>query len=273
MYIRNILSIAALTTLFSASISSTIAETTAPEIKCQWNGKRVAYLGDSITDKWHIGTTRNYWQDLQTILGIIPHVYGINGNDFNGVLKQAQKLKKDEADKIDAIFVFAGTNDYNASVPLGEWYEFSDVPAPLAGGKTALRKRRTPSMDSRTFRGRINCAMAFLKENFPTKQIILLTPIHRGFAKFSETNVQPDESFPNNRGLYIDSYVNAVKEAANVWAVPVIDLNSISGLFPITPSHAQFFHKKDTDLLHPNAAGHLRIAEAIAYSLLCLPSK
>ena len=59
----------------------------------------------------------------------------------------------------------------------------------------------------------------------------------------------------------------AIKEAGNVWAVPVIDLNSICGLYPNTPSHARYFHKKDTDLLHPNAEGHEKMAYAIAYAL------
>ena len=239
-----------------------------PEIKSQWEGRRVAFLGDSITDKAHVGTSKNYWQFLEEILGISPRVYGINGDTFRGILKQAQKLKADGADKADAIIVFAGTNDYNGDVKLGEWYEYADAEAPIAGGKTQIRSRRTPSMDGSTFKGRINIAMSFLKENFPEKPVILITPIHRGFAQFGPDNVQPDESFPNRIGLYVDSYVEAVKEAGNVWAVPVIDLNSLCGLHPNTPSHARFFHKKDTDLLHPNAKGHEKMARAMAYQLL-----
>lgn len=179
-------------------------------------------------------------------------------------------MKSDGAEKIDAIMIFAGTNDYNGSVPIGQWYKYEEAEAPIANGKTQIRKRRIHIMDSSTFKGRINAAMAYIKENFPDKQIILITPIHRGFAKFGEGNVQPDESFPNRIGEYIDSYVDAVKEAGNVWAVPVIDLNSLSGLFPNTPSHAQYFHKKDTDLLHPNAKGHEKMASAIAYALLAI---
>lgn len=182
-------------------------------------------------------------------------------------------MKSDGAEKIDAIMIFAGTNDYNGSVPIGQWYKYEEAEAPIANGKTQIRKRRIHIMDSSTFKGRINAAMAYIKENFPDKQIILITPIHRGFAKFGEGNVQPDESFPNRIGEYIDSYVDAVKEAGNVWAVPVIDLNSLSGLFPNTPSHAQYFHKKDTDLLHPNAKGHEKMASAIAYALACNISK
>lgn len=240
------------------------------EIKSQWQNKRIAFLGDSITDKCHVGTTKNYWQYLEEILGLKPAVYGINGDNFCGILKQAKRLKSDGAEKIDAIMIFAGTNDYNGSVPIGQWYKYEEAEAPIANGKTQIRKRRIHIMDSSTFKGRINAAMAYIKENFPDKQIILITPIHRGFAKFGEGNVQPDESFPNRIGEYIDSYVDAVKEAGNVWAVPVIDLNSLSGLFPNTPSHAQYFHKKDTDLLHPNAKGHEKMASAIAYALLAI---
>ena len=256
--------------LFPAPAPAADAPAPQPEINSQWKAKRVAFLGDSITDKSHVGTSKNYWQFLEEILGISPRVYGINGDTFRGILKQAQKLKSDGSDGIDAIIVFAGTNDYNGGVKLGEWYEYE---APAAGGKTQVRKRRTPSMDASTFKGRINAAMSFLKENFPEKPIILITPIHRGFAQFGPNNVQPDESFPNRIGLYADSYVDAVKEAGNVWAVPVIDLNSLCGLYPNAASHARFFHKKDTDLLHPNAKGHEKMARAIAYQLLGLSAE
>ena len=45
----------------------------------QWNGKKLAVLGDSISDPCHIGTTKNYWQFLQEILGLEPFVYAVNG--------------------------------------------------------------------------------------------------------------------------------------------------------------------------------------------------
>ena len=38
---------------------------------------RIAFLGDSITDERHVGTTKNYWQYLSEMLGIVPFVYGI----------------------------------------------------------------------------------------------------------------------------------------------------------------------------------------------------
>ncbi len=50
--------------------------------------------------------------------------------------------------------------------------------------------------------------MAYLKKNFPRQQIIIMTPIHRSFARFGDNNIQPDEYFSNGQGLYIDAYVD-----------------------------------------------------------------
>lgn len=248
------------------------ADAKSDAIESQWKAKHVAFIGDSITDKVHVGTKKNYWQYLDEMLGIVPHVYGINGDTYKGVIRQAEKLKAERGTDIDAVFVFLGTNDFNGGLPLGNWYEIKDDQAPIANGKTEIRKRRIAAKTLDTFRGRINIAMEYLKSNFPDAQIIVLTPIHRGFAKFSANNVQPDESFPNRIGLYIDDYVNVVKETATVWAVPVIDLNSICGIYPNLPAHAKFLHNQKTDLLHPNAAGHYRMAKAIAYQLLAFPA-
>lgn len=267
---KNILKFLLLCAAFAAAFAADCAA--SEPLKSQWFGKRVAFLGDSITDKIHVGTTKNYWQYLGEILGITPVVYGINGNTYAGVLEQAKKLKSESPENIDAIVVFAGTNDFNGGVPIGQWYVYADAPAPVEDGKTQVRRRRMPDFDGSTFKGRINKVMAFLQENFADKRIILLTPIHRGYANFAADNVQPDESFPNRAGLYIDAYVDAVKEAGNVWAVPVIDLNSVCGLYPNAPSHAKFFANKDTDLLHPNALGHLKIARAMASQMLAYPA-
>ena len=241
-------------------------------VEQQWNVKKVAFLGDSITDKEHIGTDKNYWQFLEEMLGIEALVYGINGHQWSDLPGQAEKLKEEAGDQVDAIIVFAGTNDYYADVPLGEWYSYEPQKTTVSGPETDTRMRRVFQMDGSCFRGRINMVMNYLKTEFPDRQIILLTPIHRGYARFGDGNIQPEESFPNTLGLYIDDYVQAIKEAANVWAVPVIDLNSISGLFPLNKSHERYFNDKETDLLHPNSEGHYRMAKALACQLLHFPA-
>ena len=240
-------------------------------IDTQWQGKKVAFLGDSITDSCHVGTTRNYWQFLEEYLGIEPLVYGLNGWQWNGVRTQAETLKKEHGDNLDAIFIFMGTNDFNSGVPLGEWWSFREEEI-NSHGKIMKKPRRIFRTDDDTFRGRINSGMAYLKENFPLQQIVLLTPIHRGFAEFGGTNIQPEESYPNDIGLYLEEYIETLRKAADLWSVPMIDLYRTSGLYPVNDAYARFFHDAGNDRLHPNAAGHERIAKTMMYQMLSLPA-
>ena len=160
----------------------------------QWTGKKVVFLGDSITDKKRIGTTKCYWEYLVAMMGINPFVYAINGNQWNGVLIQAETMKDELRDDFDAIIIFAGTNDFNAGIPLGEWFTVAEKETEIAGPDAPVlgkRLHRDFNYNSETFTGRINKVMKFLKSNYPSKQIILLTPIHRGYAKFGNKNIQP----------------------------------------------------------------------------------
>lgn len=241
-------------------------------IKNQWVGKKVAFLGDSMTDKRHIGTTKCYWEYLAEMLGFEAFSYGMNGNQMKHLLAQADKLLKERGSDIDVIVILAGTNDYNSGIPIGNWYGEAYRNVPLENGELGGRRYRQLVMNNETFCGRINSLMNYLKSNFPTKQIIILTPLHRGFAQFGINNVQPEEAYPNKIGIYIDEYILTLKEAGNVWAVPVIDLNSISGLYPMNDAQTVYFHKADTDRLHPNALGHRRMALALMYQLLAFPT-
>lgn len=237
----------------------------------QWQGKRVAFLGDSMTDRRRVGTTCVYWEYLAELLGITPSVYGISGNQWDGVYKQALKLRAEKGSEVDAIMIFAGTNDFSHGAPMGVFFTDS-LRQTNHNGRQVMRKYRTPVLNDSTFCGRINKVMAFLKENYPQQQIIIMTPIHRGFAQFNATNVQPDENFANSQGLYVDSYVDALKQAASLWAVPIIDLYSLSGLYPLAGAQSLYFANRDTDRLHPNASGDYRLAKTIQYQLLALPS-
>lgn len=207
-----------------------------------WTGRRVAFLGDSITDARHIGCTSNYWNYLQRDLGIVPLVYGINGHQWIHVYAQAQTLLAEHPNDVDDIVIFAGTNDYNANTPLGTWTD-----------------------GEASFRGRIARVMDFCATNYPTCPVWLITPLHRGYATFGATNVQPDESYANTLGIWLDAYVDVLKEAAAKWNnATLVDLHAESGLYPLASAYAKFFHNASTDLLHPNDAGHARMAAAIA---------
>lgn len=248
---------------------TTPAQTTHP-----WQGKRIGYIGDSITDPNCIKEVRKYWDFLREWLQTTPYVYGISGREWNDVPRQAEQLDKEHGKEVDAILVFMGTNDFNAGLPIGEWYEETEEKVWAATGKPqqeVTRKRRLPVLTDATFKGRINKGILRLKQLYPDKQIVLLTPIHRAYAKFSDDNVQPDESYQNKCGEYLDAYVNAVKEAGSIWSVPVIDLNALSGLNPMVEEQIPYFNNPQTDRLHPNTKGQERMARTLMQQMLIIP--
>ena len=57
--------------------------------------KKVLFLGDSITDRRHIGCTKNYWGYLGDWYGFSPLVYGINGQQWSHIADQARAYMKD----------------------------------------------------------------------------------------------------------------------------------------------------------------------------------
>ncbi|MDO4160489.1 MAG: SGNH/GDSL hydrolase family protein [Prevotellaceae bacterium] len=239
-----------------------------------WQGKRVAYFGDSITDPKNSASKNKYWGLLQDWLGITPYVYAVSGRQWNDIPRQAEQLKAEHGDDFDAILIFIGTNDFNAGIPVGEWYveKQEKVMAGIHEQKHLVdRMRQYPCMNDSTYKGRINIALDKVKRMFPTKQIVLITPIHRAGFYRNDSNWQPTEDYRNKCGEYLKEYIDAVKEAGNIWAVPVIDMNAVSGLYPMMDEHAQYFNNADTDRLHPNDKGHERMARTLMYQLLTLP--
>lgn len=209
----------------------------------EWSGKVASFLGDSIT--YGAKTTKIYHQYLKELIGFSAcNNYGIDGasitNHSNGICTRYNNVASDS----DIIFIFGGTNDFYYNKPLGEWYTLS--------GTT-----RTLNKDVSTFRGALAEICDGLITKFPTKQIILMTPIHRDRLRNQQTDLEANAS-----GLYLDDYVECVKEAGKIFGIPVIDLNGESGLYPMNTENANAYFHAD-DKLHPNANGHLKMARVI----------
>lgn len=238
-----------------------------------YKNTRFAWLGDSITDPSHIGTTKNYWQFLEEMLGLKSYSYGVNGAQSNQIITQvdaAIAAATADGEKIDVLSLFFGTNDYNADVPIGEWYTETEESV-VRHGSTVTLKKKVFNTNNSTFKGRLYNGVLYAKQQLPDTKIIVITPIHRG-QYGNEANRQPSELYANALGLYIDDYIAAVKELGNVLAVEVIDLNAICGLYPLLDEFAKFFNSS-SDKLHPNARGHYRMACALANKLVATNNK
>lgn len=225
-----------------------------------WKGKKCAFIGDSITQG--VGTTKAYHSYLQESLGIVSYNYGINGAMMSDMYNQIVRVREEHPD-IDVIFIFGGTNDYNANIPIGTFYTESVQTVNVNGTQVSRKFRNIETNDISTFCNRLNKLLSYARQNFPKAKIILMTPIHRGYATFGTTNVQQNELYSNSLDLYIDDYVNAVIEASNIWSCSLINLFRDSGLYPVYENYAEYFANKDRDMLHPNAKGHKKIADVI----------
>ena len=240
---------------------------TAP--KGAWEGCRVAVLGDSISDR-RIDWWKHWWKWVGEELGAEMRVYAVNGQTWANVPKQTDAMAADSGGDVDAILVFIGTNDFNANVPLGKWWSETEETVDCNARKASVR-HRTPVFDANTLRGRVNIALEKLKRSFPDRQIVLITPIRRGFFRCGVGNVRQDDSYANEIGLYLEDYVRAIREAGDVWSVPVIDAYSESGLLPAMPSFTDCCNRESSDRLHPSTEGCRRLALTVAARLRTLP--
>ena len=236
-----------------------------------WAGKRVAFLGDSMTDPANSSSVLKYWNYLDSLTGIRPVVFARSGYRWDGIYRKAQELADSvPADSLDAIFIWAGTNDFNGSVPPGSLFT-ETVDSVRVNGTPSARRHRTISLADSTVSGNINLTLKFLKTNYPRIPLVVMTPIHRGYARFSAKNEQPSEEWANGLGLYIDHYVSLIRRGAELWSVPVIDLFAESGIVPSLDSNIPYIHDSGSDRLHPSDEGHYRIARIIQSRLATIP--
>lgn len=224
----------------------------------QWNGKNIGFIGDSITAG--VGATKLYRDVLAEKFGFNQYTEAVSGAQTSNMLEYAKKLKSRNID-YDVIFVLGGTNDFNASVEIGNFFTVGTETVNKNGNMVELKKR-THVFDS-TFAGRLNSLSQYLKANFPDTKIVYLTPLHRAYFEAGSTNIQPSELYANLKGYFIDDYVKAVKQAGQYWSIQVVDLFEKSGLYPLDDACAKYFANATRDRLHPNNLGHAKMAEVI----------
>lgn len=210
-------------------------------------GIKMACLGDSITEGHGVSDIANiYYNRLQRECGI-GQLY-IDGIGSTRIAKQkipSDKPHKDlyfipRVDDIDAdcdlVIVFGGTNDFaHGDAPLG-------TPAD-----------RTVD----TFWGACHVLCEKLIDRFPSAQLVFMSPLHRE---------REDEPWGSNKGTLYD-YAEALQTVTRRFSIPYLDMLQVGGITPNVPAQKIRYMP---DGLHPNDAGHEKIAQRLKGFLLSL---
>lgn len=206
-------------------------------------GLKINFLGDSITQGSGVSTVENtYWNLMKREYGAaVVRGYGISGTriakqlnptDENGGIDYLDFCTRypEMDDDADVVVVFGGTNDYgHGNAPLGS----------------------PTDRDPETFYGACHTLFCGLIEKYPDATIVVMTPLHRYWEE--------PECTPKN--IHLSAYVNIIREVAEFYALPTLDLWSCSSIQPRVEANKQ---KYCPDGLHPNDAGHVLIASRLA---------
>lgn len=202
------------------------------------NKSKINFLGDSITEG--VGTScgeARFSEVTARTTGAEIRNYGIsatriaNQREIKELIDTQSFCQRfaDMDDDADVIVVFGGTNDYgHGDAPFGS---FSD---------------RTPD----TYCGALHYLMNGLITKYPLAQIVFLTPLHR------ENENTENES----NGLALKAYVDKIRETAEFYSIPVLDLYASGGIIPDNARQKEMYCP---DGLHPNDAGNEKIAKRL----------
>lgn len=214
-------------------------------------GSKINFLGDSITQGHGASAPDKFFTNvIAQRYGAVCRNYGIGGTRIalqhtpsaEPIWDQNFSSRVDGMDPdADAVVVFGGTNDFgHGDAPLGKMED------------------RTAD----TFYGALHVLLTSLLTKYPESKIMMITPLHR----CNEDNPRGDGNKKKDVGtLY--RYVAIIREVAEYYSIPVLDLFASSGLQPKVPIIQQ---KYVPDGLHPNDAGHEILAEKIAGFLMTL---
>ena len=209
-------------------------------------GLKINFLGDSITEGVGASSKETIFHAvLKKEVGLKEaRNYGIGGTRF-ALQKGTEARPKDNYvdinsfcerfdkmdDDADAVVVFGGTNDYgHGDAPFGTMAD------------------RTPE----TFYGACHYLFSGLIRKYLGKPIVIMTPLHRCW----ENNVV---NF-NGEGKVLYDYVKAIREVAEYYSLPILDLYANSGL---QPEIKEIQQKYLPDGLHPSDNGNAVIAHKL----------
>lgn len=204
-------------------------------------GKKIVFLGDSITQGVGTSGTEQTFVHMVGKLGEFRESvnHGISGTRFARQTKPTEgepsfdldfcKRVEDLDEDADIVMVFGGTNDFGH-------------------GDAALGSFADRSLY--TFYGACHHLMTRLHERFLGKTIVIMTPLHR----------DDEDHHRADSGADLKTYVDIIREMAEYYSIPVLDLYAESGIQPKIDAIRDRFCP---DGLHPNDAGHVILTNKI----------
>lgn len=211
-----------------------------------WKGKKVAFLGDSITEGAAASAPQNvYHQVAARELGFCAVNCGIGGTRIARQLHPSADPRYDldfnlRADELpqdaDFVVVFGGTNDFG----------HGDAPFGAAEDNTVY-----------TFYGACNSLWGKLCARFGAGNVLIVLPLHRA----GEENPL-GEGNKARPGRPLSEYAAAIAQTARAHGLRVLDLRGEEAL-DIRGAGAPLF----ADGVHPNDAGHRLLGEKLAEAM------
>jgi lysophospholipase L1-like esterase len=216
--------------------------------------KKWTIIGDSISNV-NYRASKNYHHYIQANTGVTTQVLAVSGDGYRyregeptrSFLAQAGNIASDS----DYITLMGSINDVDR-LPFGTIYDVGDT----------------------TWCGRVNKTIQYILTNHWNKKIGIITPIpsFENYALVEKPSVDTDLC-----NLY--KIANGLKEIAQLYSLPVLDLYSGSNLKPWIQGHNDMYFKQDgngsdpvaiADGIHPNSLGQEVIANSIEEFLLSL---
>ncbi len=219
-------------------------------------GKKIAFLGDSITEGVGVTDQQNRYDN------ILLREYGLAGTQNQSVSgsRLAHQMVPSEKPHYDLCFsgrayflapdadvcvVYGGVNDY---IHGDAWMGTEDDTTPA------------------TFWGGVNFLMQALKAKYPGKPIVFLTPARSCLRGVTDENPSP-RPMKKPDAMALEGYANIILAAGKKNDVHVLDLFHC---LPVNPNHKEDFEKYTTDGLHFNDEGHKLLAGYLAEFLQAL---
>ena len=112
-----------------------------------------------------------------------------------------------------------------------------------------------------TFYGALKYLVTRLTFNNPDAKLLFITPMKAD--KYGGTYDVNGNVRKNSVNATEEDYVNAIKEVASYYSIPVLDLFHDGNLNPYIPAQ----NTMTVDGLHPNEKGAQRLAKTIAHAI------